>query len=572
MQYCNRFKISGIKKKGDILYKKISLEPIFATFIDSLIKEQNFPSAEHYFLGLFRGKIKYRILFKFDLSKLPKEGEIVEANLKIYCSRNDFMDYEKYYKVHSIIHDWSPQTVTWASQPEFNPTELARTSVGSDISEFITWDLTPIIKKWHHYPGLNKGLIIKAENESEPESLLGFPSHKQGNQDLKPRLELTLLIPEQKPSYVKSKSRVAILTPQFLEWDGKRCLFGGGERYLIEFANFLMKLGFSVDVFQPSMAPWKINFEGIQIIGMEDGILDLDFLTAANKSFFRHASDYNYHIYFNLNVIYPKVLPNSICINHGIWWDSTERFWWRTQEWYQRLFAGLENVETLVSVDTNTINWLNAVKPELKLKKIYIPNYVDLNLVGSTNNLNHGDDDDINILFPRRLHLQRGWSVTKKVAQELVNERSNVRFSFIGRGSEESEQRMKAFAASHPRIEYGWYDMREMYHVYRNADIVLIPSLSSEGTSFSLIEAMAYGKPVIAGLVGGLTDIIIPGYDGLLIEVNHENLKKAILKLVDNPELRLEMGKNARVVAEQFSKTIWEERWRSVIMDFLGWK
>ncbi|MHB1653737.1 MAG: DNRLRE domain-containing protein [Desulfitobacteriaceae bacterium] len=543
----------------------MSYEPVLATFIDSWMKEQNFSNAKHYFLGLFRGKIRYRILFKFDFTNLPIQCNIVEANLRIYCSRNDCMAQQKFYNVHPVTQDWSAQTATWLAQPSFNPTEKAQTCVGSDISEFITWDITSIVKGWHNHPNLNKGMIIKAEDENEQESLLGFLSHRQENRDWKPLLELTLLIPDQTPLYVNSRPKVAILTPQFFEWNGNRCLFGGGERYLIDFAKLLQKMGFIVDVFQPSTVEWEKTYEGVRITGFKNTGIEIDFLVEANRGFFHCTSDYNFHVYFNLNVIYPNVYPGSIVISHGIWWDSTERPWWRTKDWYQRLFTGLENVDTLVSVDTNTINWLNAVKPELELKKIYIPNYVDLYLVNPNDSSNHGAE--IHILYPRRLQIERGWSICKKVAQDLVTERTDLRFLFVGRGSEEFEKSMRIFAAGHPRIEYFWHDMREMYHIYQDADIVLVPSLSSEGTSFSLIEAMAYGKPVIAGLVGGLTDVIFPGYNGLLIEVTPENLKKSILQLVDNPELRLTMGKNARSVAEQFSKTLWEERWNRVISD-----
>ena len=379
--------------------------------------------------------------------------------------------------------------------------------------------MTPIVKKWHHEPSLNKGMIVKAVDEDKQESLLGFPIQRQNSQDLKPRLDLTLLVPDNKPLSVNTLPKIAILTPQLLEWSGSRCLFGGGERYLIDFANLLQTMGFIVDVFQPSTLAWEKHFDGIRIIGIENSGIEVDFLADANRSFFNHTVDYDFHVYFNLNVVYPDVFPDSICINHGIWWDSTERPWWRTEEWYRRLFSGLEKVDTLVSVDTNTINWLNAVKPELKLKKIYIPNYVDLNLVGSITSSHNGDD--VNILFPRRLHSQRGWLITKRVASELEKERTNLRFLFVGRGNEESEASMRIFAASHPRIKYSWYDMHEMYQVYRDSDIVL---------------------------------------------------KNAILYLVDNPDLRLEMGKNAKIVANQFSKTVWEARWKNLILQDKKWR
>ena len=56
-----------------------------------------------------------------------------------------------------------------------------------------------------------------------------------------------------------------------------------------------------------------------------------------------------------------------------------------------------------------------------------------------------------------------------------------------------------------------------MPQVYRYADIVLIPTKAAEGTSLSCLEAMASGRAVIAGCVGGLSDLIVDGYNGLLL-------------------------------------------------------
>lgn len=549
------------------MYKSISLEPIQDSFLNSWEKEQNFSNLDHYFLGFFNGAINYRILLKFDLNDLPLESEITEATLKLYCVRNDCKEQEKNYNVFPVTQEWSSKTVNWLSQPAYYTLGKVQVSVDSQISEYITLDITQIVSTWLHYPNSNYGIIVMAANENEQESLLGFLSSRQEYPEWRPRLELTVQVPD-KPIISNSISRVAILTPQFFEWSGERCLFGGGERYLIDFANLLQKLGYQVDVFQPSMgSEWEKIYNGVKIMGIGDSGLDKDFCIEVNKTFFQRAKDYNIHIYFNLNVIYPYVFPGSICISHGIWWDSIDRPWWRTEPWYQRFLVGLKNIETLVSVDTNTIKWFNSVMPDPRLQTVYIPNYVDLDCINSS----HSDRGDyITILYPRRLHSCRGIEICKDVAKELVIEHENLRFMFVGRGSEEDEKVMHQFAAKYPRIEYDWYDMKEIYKVYQDVDIVLIPSLSSEGTSLSLIEAMAFGKPVIAGLVGGITDLILPGYNGLLIDVTHENLKKTILELVGNPDLRHTLGENARVVAEHFSKAIWEERWKKVILDHMA--
>ncbi|WP_083238719.1 DNRLRE domain-containing protein [Caloranaerobacter ferrireducens] len=548
------------------MQKTISISPVMDTFIDSHLKGKNFSNQAYYFLGYYKLVTKYRILLKFDLSNLPKNCNIINANLKLFCIRNDYMEQENIFSVHPITKNWNDKRVSYSNQPSYDKNRKVQSKIDCHLWESISWDITEYAREWLKNPKKNFGIIIKAENEKDSASLLGFCSQKHSNKDWRPKLEITFTTEEKRKVYIKPMPKVAIVTPQFFEWDGNRCLLGGGERYLIDLAKLLQKLGYQVDVFQPSNhKEWERTYEGIKIKGIGNPGFHQDFFINLNKKFYQVTKNYDYHIYFNMDVTYPHVFPNSICISHGIWWDSCERQWWRSKLWYSRFFEGLSAVDLLVSVDTNTINWLNAVNPNLKCKKVYIPNYVDLNIFKPTIS-NLTNKKYIKILYPRRLHPGRGWAVCKKVAVELVNEYNNVIFSFVGRGTIKSEEHMKIFASKHPRIEYTWYEMNEIYNAYKDADIVLIPSLYSEGTSLSLLEAMACGKPIIAGLVGGLTDLIIHGYNGYLIEINKENLKNAIITLINNPKLREDMGKNARKISEQFSKEIWEERWKKVIL------
>lgn len=570
------------------MHDTIFLEPIEDTCIDSWYQRINTLEKRQNFLGVYEGT-EFRILLKFDLSNLPPESEIIEAKLKMYCNRKDNQWQEEYCNAYLLTENWSVKNTTWQTQPAFDSKTKVQTVV-SDIFKFITWDITSFVRLWQSSRVSNFGVILIAEEPQE--AFLGF-SRLTRRGESSPRLELVLQVPQSKseapkpkPKYksepepnptpnitptptlipnqsAKPSHKIAILTPQFFEWRGDRCLFGGGERYLIDFVNLLQRMGYQVDVFQPSIGEWEKVYDGVNIIGLGNNFFDLDFFTEANKLFYNRTLSYDYHIYFNLTVVYPNVFPGSLCINHGIWWDSNERPWWRTESWYQRLFEGLKNLDTLVSVDTNTINWLNAVKPDLGVHKIYIPNYVDLDYVKATRV--SGEKECLTVLYPRRLHPSRGWTVCMEVAIELISEYKNLRFLFVGRGSQHDEEKLRELSKAYPRIEYSWYDMKDIYQAYEEADIVLIPSYSSEGTSLSLIEAMAFGKPIIAGLVGGLTDLILPGYNGLLIPINKVNLKKAIVQLIENPELRGSLGRNAKEVGRYFSKTIWEERWRTVI-------
>jgi glycosyltransferase involved in cell wall biosynthesis len=69
-----------------------------------------------------------------------------------------------------------------------------------------------------------------------------------------------------------------------------------------------------------------------------------------------------------------------------------------------------------------------------------------------------------------------------------------------------------------------------------------------------VIEAMALGKPVVAGDGGGPTEVITPGVDGLLSPFgDHRALAAAILRFLDDADLRRTVGEAAKRRAQAFT-------------------
>ncbi|MBC7324837.1 MAG: glycosyltransferase family 4 protein, partial [Moorella sp. (in: Bacteria)] len=174
--------------------------------------------------------------------------------------------------------------------------------------------------------------------------------------------------------------------------------------------------------------------------------------------------------------------------------------------------------------------------------------------------------DTIRVLFPRRLVPVRGINETMRAAERLTACYPWIEFHFCGRGHDDNAERlMSQWIATQERCFYYWKPLEMMPEVYRQADIVIIPSRSTEGTSLAALEAMASGRPVIAGLAGGLSDIILHGYNGYLIKPTVENLVAAIEELARDKTKRQIMGQRGREVALTFNRKIWAERWARVL-------
>ena len=94
-----------------------------------------------------------------------------------------------------------------------------------------------------------------------------------------------------------------------------------------------------------------------------------------------------------------------------------------------------------------------------------------------------------------------------------------------------------------------------MISLNRNEPFGLIP-----------LEAMACGIPVVAVNEGGYKESIINGETGYLIDRSFETLKDSVSRLLNNDELRIAMGQNARKHVEK--KWTWDksiERFLSII-------
>lgn len=82
---------------------------------------------------------------------------------------------------------------------------------------------------------------------------------------------------------------------------------------------------------------------------------------------------------------------------------------------------------------------------------------------------------------------------------------------------------------------------------------VVVHASDREPFGLVVIEAMALGKPVIAGAAGGPAEIVTDGVDGLLVPYGDAPaLARSILKLLDDAPLAARLGAAARIRAAAF--------------------
>jgi glycosyltransferase involved in cell wall biosynthesis len=110
----------------------------------------------------------------------------------------------------------------------------------------------------------------------------------------------------------------------------------------------------------------------------------------------------------------------------------------------------------------------------------------------------------------------------------------------------------------------------EVAACYAHSDVFALPS-TGEGFGLVFLEAMAFSKAVVGVAVGGATDLIENGVNGLLVAPNDAgSLAAALSRLLSDQALRSRMGaRGAAIVREKFRFEVLEAELENICGDFM---
>ena len=157
------------------------------------------------------------------------------------------------------------------------------------------------------------------------------------------------------------------------------------------------------------------------------------------------------------------------------------------------------------------------------------------------------------VLFIGRLEREKGLLTLIKGFSKR-NEHQSVKLKIAGTGSMESELKDYIKQKKVTDIEFvGFKQGQELEELTKKAKAIIIPSEWYENYPYSGLEAMAYGKPIIASQIGGIPEQVEDGVTGFLFESFNENdLAKKIdlLNTLSKEEIE-KMGRKAREKVEK---------------------
>ena len=143
------------------------------------------------------------------------------------------------------------------------------------------------------------------------------------------------------------------------------------------------------------------------------------------------------------------------------------------------------------------------------------------------------------ILFAGTVNARKGYADMIKAFAKIAREYPDWKIVFAGNGEiKQGEELAKSLGIESQTVFLGWVSGNAKDKAFKESEIFCLPSYA-EGFPMAVLDAWAYGLPVITTPVGGIPDIAEDGKNMLLFDAGDtEKLAYNMKVLIDNEDLR----------------------------------
>lgn len=164
----------------------------------------------------------------------------------------------------------------------------------------------------------------------------------------------------------------------------------------------------------------------------------------------------------------------------------------------------------------------------------------------------YGLSEPAALLHIGRFNDQKNHKGLLEAFAQIVKSHPNCCLKLIGDGNLQAEmERYAQTLGIREKVSF-LGNQTNVYPFLQEADLFLLPS-KFEGMPMTILEAMGTGLPIVASAVGGVPDMLEEGSSGILVSCQPEQVAQAVLRLLDQEELRKTLGTNALEDSVKFS-------------------
>jgi glycosyltransferase involved in cell wall biosynthesis len=218
--------------------------------------------------------------------------------------------------------------------------------------------------------------------------------------------------------------------------------------------------------------------------------------------------------------------------------------------WWKGFETTINKADRIIAVSEKSAEGLREVCKVIRPIVVRSPLLSDpFTSSGFQKNYNHKDGKPFTITTVARLYVTKGLTYLLDTAALVKRTHPNVQFKVYGEGELRDELLAKAdgLGLDGKSIFVGAFTSREeLTRIMAGTDIFLLSSIL-EGQPLVIVEAMAYGCPIVSTNVGGIPELITDGVNGLLCPPQEPQcLAEKIKLLADDPSMRERLGRAAR--------------------------
>lgn len=191
-----------------------------------------------------------------------------------------------------------------------------------------------------------------------------------------------------------------------------------------------------------------------------------------------------------------------------------------------------------------TILKKNGLSPEIMTYNPYGINFENL-----TKNTEKGRTEKLRLGFIGTLYDHKGAHILINAIRSLHNYK-HIELKIYGKLEDFPEYVSKLYmlADNDNRISFlGTFPNKEIGKIFSALDALVVPSIWYENTPLVIYSAQAAGCPVIASNLGGMSEVVVDGENGLLFQAgDSESLASRISEIYHNRDVLSALAKNAR--------------------------
>lgn len=268
-----------------------------------------------------------------------------------------------------------------------------------------------------------------------------------------------------------------------------------------------------------------------------------------------------------------------------------KKFYERMPWWYQKwIRISLNRVDQIIVQAERLKMIFDGIYPKLRIRVLY--QGVGYKMLERIKQIRKEENKkEVTLLFINHICFTKGFYELIKAYERLQARMDNIRLLIAGdlmlnfltqreflsgdslrfyeQNAESIHRTIKDFVKTNSdnNVEYlGVVNGENKYLLYERSDVFVLPSYT-EGFSNAMLEAMAFGLPLLVTPVGAAPEVVSDGKNALFVEPgNVTMLEKQLERLILDVELRKRLGmENYRLVQRDFKMNVIQKQFENIL-------